>query len=144
MIPICVGVMLAILERAGVISPVYMEDGRLSMGTGTVAAGYQNFLICVEMFVAALFMHLAFPHRPYAPSRKDEDDYTSNSSNGTSVTQPRRVISGSTAPGSLQSISSNLKETMNPRDMMVDAIHNFHPNYQQYTKHDSQVAIPVL
>ena len=35
---------------------------------------------------------------------------------------------------SLQSISSNLKETMNPRDIMADAIHNFHPQYQQYTQ----------
>lgn len=35
---------------------------------------------------------------------------------------------------SLQSISSNLKETMNPRDIMTDAVHNFHPTYQQYTQ----------
>ncbi|KAL1241918.1 Transmembrane protein [Trichinella pseudospiralis] len=34
----------------------------------------------------------------------------------------------------LQSISSSLKETMNPRDIMQDAIHNFHPQYQQYTQ----------
>lgn len=35
----------------------------------------------------------------------------------------------------MQSISSSLKETMNPRDIMNDAIHNFHPNYQQYTQY---------
>ena len=35
---------------------------------------------------------------------------------------------------SLQSISSNLKETMNPKDIMTDAVHNFHPTYQQYTQ----------
>ena len=35
----------------------------------------------------------------------------------------------------MQSISSSLKETMNPRDIMHDAIHNFHPNYQQYTQY---------
>ena len=27
-----------------------------------------------------------------------------------------------------------LQETMNPKDIMADAIHNFHPNYQQYTQ----------
>ncbi len=26
---------------------------------------------------------------------------------------------------------------MNPRDMMTDAIHNFHPQYQQYTQYSS-------
>ncbi len=43
-------------------------------------------------------------------------------------------------PVSLQSISSSLKETMNPRDIMQDAIHNFHPQYQQYT----QVRVDVI
>uniref|UniRef100_A0A7I4Z820 Transmembrane protein 184C n=1 Tax=Haemonchus contortus TaxID=6289 RepID=A0A7I4Z820_HAECO len=35
------------------------------------------------------------------------------------------------------SISSSLKETMNPKDIMQDAIHNFHPQYQQYTQHSN-------
>ena len=30
-----------------------------------------------------------------------------------------------------------LRETMNPRDIMTDAIHNFHPQYQQYTQYSS-------
>jgi len=128
------GVLLAIMEKVGVISPVYVEDGRISIGTGTVAAGYQNFLICIEMFIAAIAMHFAFTHRPYAPSAKDDDEYAHHT-NGTF----KRGGGGGAAPGSLQSISSNLKETMNPKDMMVDAIHNFHPNYQQYTQHDSKV-----
>ena len=29
------------------------------------------------------------------------------------------------------------QETMNPRDIMTDAIHNFHPQYQQYTQYSS-------
>ncbi|KAF3845962.1 hypothetical protein F7725_003040 [Dissostichus mawsoni] len=33
----------------------------------------------------------------------------------------------------MHSISSGLKETMNPGDMVQDAIHNFSPAYQQYT-----------
>ena len=30
-----------------------------------------------------------------------------------------------------------IQETMNPRDIMTDAIHNFHPQYQQYTQYSS-------
>ena len=26
---------------------------------------------------------------------------------------------------------------MNPRDIMTDAIHNFHPQYQQYTQYNN-------
>jgi len=37
----------------------------------------------------------------------------------------------------MQSISSSLKETMNPKDIVTDAIHNFHPQYQQYTQYQS-------
>jgi transmembrane protein 184B, putative (fragment) len=40
----------------------------------------------------------------------------------------------------MQSISSSLKETMNPKDIMNDAIHNFHPQYQQYTQYHSPAA----
>jgi len=82
-----VGVLLAILGMVGVISPV------AGIGEGTVAAGYQNFLICVEMFFASIAMHFAFPYRPYSAST----DY-----NGSST-------SGGVTIGSLQSISSNLK-----------------------------------
>ncbi|XP_055518940.1 transmembrane protein 184B-like [Leucoraja erinacea] len=34
----------------------------------------------------------------------------------------------------MKSISSSLKETMNPNDIVQDAIHNFSPAYQQYTQ----------
>lgn len=30
-----------------------------------------------------------------------------------------------------------IQETMNPKDIMTDAIHNFHPQYQQYTQYSS-------
>jgi len=128
-----VGVALAILERVGVISPIYVEEGQTFIGTGTVAAGYQNFLVCIEMFVAAIAMYFAFTHVPYACA---ERDYSAGSGDRGGK---ERIGNSVATPGSLQSISSNLKETMNPKDMMVDAIHNFHPNYQQYTQHDSKV-----
>lgn len=46
-------------------------------------------------------------------------------------------------PVTLQSISSSLKETMNPKDIMQDAIHNFHPQYQQYTQARPRNLFPI-
>lgn len=54
--------LLAILEKAGVISPVFSEDGIMTIGTGTVSAGYQNFIICLEMLLAAVLLKTAFSH----------------------------------------------------------------------------------
>lgn len=107
------GVVLAVLEKCEVISPLYSQDGKTKVGVGTVSAGWQNFFIGLEMFLAAVALRFAFPHSVY--------------SSGPSAGHGRTV--------SLQSISSSLKETMNPRDIMQDAIHNFHPQYQQYTQH---------
>merc|ERR1712203_1304743 len=57
---------------------------------------------------------------------------------GISVYLTEGVINGSAGRSvTMQSISSSLKETMNPRDIMTDAIHNFHPQYQQYTQYSS-------
>jgi tryptophan-rich sensory protein len=111
------GVGLAILEKADVISPIIDSNGTRT-SAGTVSAGYQNFLICIEMFCAAIALRYAFPYRVYAQGCVTD-------SRGRSVT--------------MQSISSSLKETMNPKDIMTDAIHNFHPQYQQYTQYSSEV-----
>lgn len=117
-LPIPTGMLLAILEWTDVISPLYSveSDGTntITTGVGTVAAGYQNFLICIEMVFAAIALRFAFPYGLYA--------------------QEENVHSQGGRTVSLQSISSNLKETMNPKDIMADAIHNFHPQYQQYTQ----------
>ncbi|KAL2298944.1 hypothetical protein Nmel_014554 [Mimus melanotis] len=40
----------------------------------------------------------------------------------------------------MQSISSGLKETISPQDIVQDAIHNFSPAYQQYTQQSMQEA----
>jgi hypothetical protein len=53
------GVFFAIMEKAQVIGPLY-EDGH-DFNPGTVAAGYQNFFICIEMFFAAVALKYAFP-----------------------------------------------------------------------------------
>ena len=33
---------------------------------------------------------------------------------------------------------------MNPKDIMTDAIHNFHPQYQQYTQYSSGMYIQFI
>ncbi|XP_033342614.1 transmembrane endosomal protein isoform X2 [Megalopta genalis] len=108
------GVLLAILEKANVIAPITLGQS----SAGTVSAGYQNFLICIEMLFAAIALRYAFPYQVYSAGCVTD-------SRGRSVT--------------MQSISSSLKETMNPKDIMTDAIHNFHPQYQQYTQYSSDV-----
>ncbi|KAJ3601578.1 hypothetical protein NHX12_032546 [Muraenolepis orangiensis] len=104
------GMLLAILEKCGTIPQI--SSAKVSVGEGTVAAGYQNFIICIEMFFASLALRHAFTYKVYMDKRLDSY--------------------GRCAP--MKSISSSLKETMNPGDMVQDAIHNFSPAYQQYTQ----------
>ena len=46
------GVALAILGLLGIISPIQTGDETLT--AGTVAAGWQNFLICLEMLLGSV------------------------------------------------------------------------------------------
>merc|ERR1719420_2201875 len=106
------------LEAIGYILPICDKEGKkVTLNPGTISAGYQNFLVCIEMFFAAIALRYAFPISVYL------SEGVINGSAGRSVT--------------MQSISSSLKETMNPRDIMTDAIHKFHPQYQQYTQYSS-------
>lgn len=91
---------MALLEKVGVIEAF---EGSANLSAGTVAAGWQNFIICIEMFFAAIALRLAFPHTVYMNSSR-------SASGGRIVT--------------MQSISNNLKETMNPKDIMHDAMYN--------------------
>nr|XP_029540873.1 transmembrane protein 184B-like isoform X1 [Oncorhynchus nerka] len=106
------GMLLAILEKCGAIPKINSPE--VSVGEGTVAAGYQNFIVCIEMFFASLALRHAFTYKVYMDKRLDS------------------LSQGRCAP--MKSISSSLKETMNPGDMVQDAIHNFSPAYQQYTQ----------
>lgn len=114
------GVLFAIFEVIGIIQAVN-TDTSAKLSAGSIAAGWQNFLICIEMFFAAIALRLAFPHTVYL-----------NATSSTS-SAPNNVVT-------MQSISNNLKETMNPKDIMNDAIHNFHPDYQQYTQYSPQAS----
>ncbi|XP_015674997.1 transmembrane protein 184A [Protobothrops mucrosquamatus] len=109
------GMLLAILEKCGVIPEVQIIDGK-AVGAGTVAAGYQNFIICIEMLFASIALRYAFTCQVYQEKKES--------------------ATAGLAP--LQSISSGLKETMSPQDIVQDAIHNFSPTYQQYTQQSMQ------
>lgn len=102
------GFIFAILQKLGYLTPLSPN-----MSLGVVAAGYQNFFISIEMFFAAIAFRYAFPYEIYCYSNDRQSSVT------------------------MQSISNSLKETVNPRDIMTDAIHNFHPHYQQYTQYNS-------
>ncbi|XP_032115752.1 transmembrane protein 184A isoform X2 [Sapajus apella] len=105
------GLLLAILERCGVIPEVETVGGN-RLGAGTLAAGYQNFIICMEMLFASVALRYAFPCEVYA-EKKDNSP---------------------APPAPMQSISSGLRETVSPQDIVQDAIHNFSPTYQHYTQ----------
>ncbi|XP_006889794.1 PREDICTED: transmembrane protein 184A [Elephantulus edwardii] len=109
------GLLLAILEKCEVIPEAQTIDGS-RVGAGTVAAGYQNFIICIEMFFASVALRCAFTCQVYA--EKEEHSPA--------------------PPAPMLSISSGLKETMSPQDIVQDAIHNFSPAYQQYTQQATQ------
>lgn len=95
----------AVAEKAGLIRTY--ED----FSAGTIAAGYQNFIICIEMFFAAIALRYAFPYSIYLHQRKLDE-------RGQGI--------------ALKSISKNLRQTMNPKDIVDDAIHSFSRSYQQY------------
>ena len=76
------------------------------------AAAYQNFLITVEMLFAAVLLRFAFPYKPYMDLRKDD--------------QGRGVP--------MKKITSHFKDTLNPHDVVDDAIHNFSRVYQKYAQ----------
>ncbi len=62
------------------------------------------------MCLAAVALRFAFPHQPYMVRENYFSSSPSNSGQGPSTTSGRIVT--------MQSISNNLKETMNPKDIM--------------------------
>ena len=72
------------------------------MGSTSVAAAWQNFLICIEMFLASILLRYAFPAKVYVEK--------ANSPNGRSP--PTGGLS------TLQHVGANLRETINPKDFV--------------------------
>lgn len=140
-----VGVILAILEKADLLPEFYSDGAKAS--TGTVSAGYQNFLICVEMFFASLALRYAFPYQvgEWFCSNFHVSIFTGYNIHSLipQIYEDGYPSDGHVRSVTMQSISSSLKETVNPKDMLNDAIHNFHPQYQQYTQyHSSAPSVP--
>lgn len=92
-------------EKAGAIRTYH------DISSGTIAAGYQNFVVCIEMFFASIALRYAFPFSIYRHQRKLDE-------RGQGI--------------ALKSISRNLRQTINPKDIVDDAIHNFSRSYQHY------------
>ena len=97
------GFVLAIIEKAGMITTYH------NIRAGTISAGYQNFILCIEMFFAAVMLRFAFPYTVYRIQQHS--------------------LTGRVA---LKTISTNLRKSINPRDIVQDTIHNFSPAYQHY------------
>lgn len=148
------------LSLTSAIDPAYNDQHEEVISKGTVAAAWQNFLICLEMFFAAIALRFAFPVNAYIDASASawfvtlekvscltfsdkhlHEHYFMLCCNMTEgitrfSTNCESLVNSNPdgRPMTLQSISSSLKETMNPKDIMQDAIHNFHPQYQQYTQ----------
>lgn len=61
---------MAILERCGVIPEVQVIDGS-KVGAGTLAAGYQNFIVCIEMLFASIALRYAFTCQVYSEKKEN-------------------------------------------------------------------------
>lgn len=103
------GMALAILEAAGTITEANLPDGG-TLSEGAIAAGYQNFLICCEMLLAALMLRFAFPHKIYAERENTQVNVTNT--------------------------TDNFRSVMNPRDMWSDTVKNFSTSYSNYAHVD--------
>lgn len=82
---LCLGMLLAILEKCGAIPKIHSAN--VSVGEGTVAAGYQDFIICVEMFFAAIALRHAFTYKVYADKRLDAQGKKNANAHGLSAWQ---------------------------------------------------------
>lgn len=98
------GLALAIIEKSGLIT------NQNNIMAGTISAGYQNFILCVEMFFASILLRFAYPYHIYRVQRRGE-------------------LTGKVA---LKTISRNISKSINPKDILQDTIHNFSPAYQNY------------
>ena len=97
------GFALAIIEKSGLITT------QNNIKAGTISAGYQNFILCIEMFFASVMLKFAFPYYIYRVQR--------------------HRLTGKLA---LKTISKNISKSINPKDILQDTIHNFSPAYQNY------------
>ncbi|EYB88716.1 hypothetical protein Y032_0242g3410 [Ancylostoma ceylanicum] len=86
------GFLIAILGATSAIDPVVDANGNVVIGKGTVAAGYQNFLICIEMFFAAIALKFAFGVSAYADAHSDSTRARCADSSVTSTGSVRSIV----------------------------------------------------
>nr|VZI23985.1 unnamed protein product [Spirometra erinaceieuropaei] len=137
------GVLLAVLEKTEMLPALPNTNA------GTVAAGIQNFIICLEMFFAAIALRYAFPYLIYAvgvhTGARGGDARGGGGGDYESLVDEKGHLSkvwkndvvGVGTNGARPNGLRSLRDTFNPRDMLHDAIHNFHPTYQKYTEQRS-------
>eukprot|EP00038_Savillea_parva_P008105 m.174807 g.174807 ORF g.174807 m.174807 type:complete len:399 (+) comp13876_c0_seq1:96-1292(+) len=96
---------LMIAQNIGIIT----DHGDVE--AGQIAMAYQNFIICMEMVMASVGLLYGFPHSDYK-------------------------IGGPQAgsPEVLKGVASNLKNTLNPKDVIDDTIRNFSSTYKKYAR----------
>ncbi|CAH8589372.1 unnamed protein product [Heterobilharzia americana] len=108
------GVILAILEKAEVLPALPNTNA--------------------EMFIASIALRFAFPSLLYSDgvgTGPTVSGYDSLGGGGHG-----ELFHETKKRGFLPSSDSlrSLRDTFNPKDMLNDAIHNFHPSYQKYTQ----------
>lgn len=99
--------LLAILEKCGAIPQINSVE--VSVGEGTVAAGYQNFIICIEMFFAAVALRHAFTYRVYMDKSLDSQGEWTQSLNVISLNSRVKVFTPSSLLAATAEMLTNLK-----------------------------------
>eukprot|EP00117_Sycon_ciliatum_P007916 scpid64365/ scgid10844/ Transmembrane protein 184A len=89
-------------------------------GNGAFAKGIQNFLICMEMAIAALMLHRSFPVTPYCQSGEPKLPTRAPSAGG--LRQKEKIV-------------KNFTDTLNPTDVISDIRRSFDPRYKPYVQH---------
>ncbi|XP_063699065.1 transmembrane protein 184C [Culicoides brevitarsis] len=70
------GVLIEFLVYFGFISNVFGEDDFDKTDPHLLSTKLQNFLICIEMFLAAVAHHYSFPHKPFHINAPNYDNTT--------------------------------------------------------------------
>ena len=116
----------------GLLVTIFVNIGTIH--TPTDAKRIQNFLICIEMALAAVFMRVAFPAREYNPAAAGGRG------------QGLSMQDGNAASGGGHDVSSwsvghlgigRVQHALSLRDVVNDTVHQFAPQYHDYCLYDA-------
>ena len=112
--------------------------------TPTDAKRIQNFLICLEMAMASVFMRIAFPAKEYNPTGQSANSTFTVHGNGLSSLDGNAAAGGghdasSWMPGrsSVNRGIGRVQHALSLRDVMNDTVHQFAPQYHDYVLYDA-------